>query len=176
MGAIPIINRIPILLHACCGPCATWPLTLLAPEYETTLFFFNPNIHPLEEFQKRRREIERLGTMVEVPLILIEPDPGPFEAAVAGLETLPEKSDRCRECFRLRLERTADACLERGFSWFSTTLTISPWKDARLVNSVGRLIAARKGLNFLEKDFKKEGGFAKSVALSKEMGFYRQKY
>ena len=165
-----------LLLHICCAPCSTHVIDVLSRDYEVTGFFYNPNIHPDEEYRRRLREAIRYAKIAGVELITGDYDPERWFEAVKGLEGEPEGGRRCRICFEMRLERTAQVARERGFEVFTTTLSVSPHKKADVINEVGRLVAERHGLEFLEADFKKKGGFERSVKLSKQYGLYRQNY
>ncbi|MCC8042815.1 MAG: epoxyqueuosine reductase QueH [Oscillospiraceae bacterium] len=169
-----------LLLHSCCAPCSSYVLEYLSRYFSITVFYYNPNIYPSEEFYKRRGEQERLiGEMpVENPISFIGAEhlSERFYSAVRGMEKLPEGGDRCRVCFRLRLEETARIAAEKGFDYFTTTLTISPMKNAAVLNEVGREAAEKYGVKFLPSDFKKKGGYQRSTELSREYGIYRQNY
>jgi predicted adenine nucleotide alpha hydrolase (AANH) superfamily ATPase len=165
-----------LLLHSCCGPCSTAVLERLCRHFDVTLHYYNPNIQPAKEYQKRletQREVcRRLGiTVVEEPY-----DDGEFMAAAAGLEDEPEGGRRCTECFRLRLQKTAEAARAGGYDYFTTTLTVSPHKNAPLINELGQRAADEWGVPFLPSDFKKREGYKRSIALSAEYGLYRQDY
>ena len=167
-----------LLLHACCAPCASHVLDYLAPYFDITVFFHNPNIGPAGEFEKRAEEMRRfLGLFPHsVGLILPPYEPETFYAAAAGLESAPEGGPRCEKCFRLRLEATAKAAKEGGFDYFATTLTVSPHKNAPLLNRLGAELAARYGVPYLVSDFKKKNGYLHSIQLSREYDLYRQNY
>ena len=143
-----------------------------------TLFYYNPNIAPYEEYVKRAREQERLlaELPVRVPMILGEWDSGDYYSAVKGLEDEPEGGARCVKCFRLRLEATARAAAEGRFDFFTTTLTVSPHKNADNVNRIGAEAGEKAGVKYLFADFKKKNGYLRSLQLSGEYGLYRQDY
>lgn len=170
-----------LLLHACCAPCSSYVLEYLSRFFEKiTVFFSNPNITDRAEYEKRLNELYRLCR--EAPFarhteVLDDPtEPTVFFSAARGLENEPERGARCTECFTLRLSRTADFAREHGFSLFATTLTVSPYKNAPLINEIGTREAARAGVEYLPSDFKKRGGYQRSIALSKEYGLYRQPF
>ncbi len=169
-----------LLLHACCAPCSSYVLEYLSEYFEITVFFYNPNIAPQEEYEKRASELQRL--ISQMPLkspvhFLAGPyDPESFYEAARGLESAPEGGERCEKCFRLRLRRTARAAKTFGFSYFTTTLTISPLKNAALLNEIGRELQEEYGVPFLPSDFKKRGGYQRSIELSREYGLYRQNF
>lgn len=172
----PPSGRPRLLLHSCCGPCSTAVLERLSEQFDVTLHFYNPNIQPAEEYIKRldaQREVcRRLG----IPIIEEPYDDGEFLAAAAGLEAEPEGGRRCAECFRLRLQKTAEAARAGSYDCFTTTLTVSPHKNAPLINELGRQAAERCGVPFWPSDFKKRDGYKRSIELSKEYGLYRQNY
>lgn len=171
-----------LLLHSCCAPCSSYCLEYLRQYFDITDFFFNPNITNDEEYTKRADEIERLiseynkkddGRINYVPGRY---SPEEFTEAVKGLEREPEGGLRCVKCFRLRLYETARYAAENGFDCFTTTLTISPLKNASVLNYLGQEAAAKFGTVFLPSDFKKRGGYQRSIELSHEYGLYRQDY
>ena len=164
-----------LLLHACCAPCASRPLELLSQRFEITVFYYNPNIMPLEEYEKRLGEFEKLR---RYPFrLLAEPwDNEAFLAAVRGLEAEREGGARCTVCFRLRLSRTARLAKSEGFDFFTTSLTVSPHKNAQLINVIGAELGEEAGVNWLFSDFKKREGYKRSLELCRELGIYRQNY
>lgn len=165
-------ERPKLLLHACCAPCATACLERLKDAFALTAYYYNPNISPIEEYQKRAEELQRIWDDV-----IVEPyDSAPFYALARGKETAAEGGVRCEACFRLRLERTAQAAKQAGIEWISTTLTVSPHKNARLLNEIGQAAAQKYGVRWLPCDFKKASGYARSVQLSREYGLYRQNW
>lgn len=174
-------NRVPtLLLHSCCAPCSSYTLEYLSQYFKITVFYYNPNIYPAEEFAKRVEEQQRLiGELpAKYPISFIEGyyDPKEFYAVTKGLEKEPEGGLRCFECFRLRLEKSAILSKENGFDYFTTTLTISPLKNADKLNEIGEELAEKYGVKFLPSDFKKRGGYQRSIQLSKEYNLYRQNY
>ena len=174
-------DKVPsLLLHACCAPCSSYVLEYLSGIVSITVFFYNPNITQKEEYMKRVEEEKRLiGTLPAVyPITFLEGSyrPEVFFAAAKGLENEPEGGRRCERCFALRLNETARVAAERGFDLFTTSLTISPLKNAALLNEIGEEAAARYGVRFLNSDFKKKNGYKRSIELSAEYGLYRQNY
>lgn len=169
-----------LLLHSCCAPCSSAVLERLTPVFEIAVFFYNPNIAPEAEFQRRVAEQRRL--IAEMPhsgiieLIPGDYDADAFYAAARGLEDVPEGGERCTRCFRLRLGRTAKLAAERGFDYFTTTLSISPLKDAQRLNAIGAELSAQFGVPYLFSDFKKKDGYRRSCELSSAYGLYRQDY
>jgi len=165
-------GKICLFLHTCCAPCSSAVLERLVENYKVTLFFYNPNIMPAEEYEKRLSEQRRLASMLGVKLIEGDYDHEAFLNAVAGLESEQEGNSRCEKCIQLRLSKTAEAAKARGFDIFTTTLSVSPHKNAELINKI--LSELSEGA--LLEDFKKNDGFKRSIELSKEYGLYRQKY
>ena len=167
-----------LLLHACCAPCASHPLSFLPEFFDVTVYYYNPNITDDGEREKRFAELKRLVAAMcpTVGTIKGENDGEKYLAEVQGLESAPEGGLRCAKCFALRLEETARRAAEEGFDYFATTLTLSPLKNPVLINSIGRKMAEKYGVKYLATDFKKEGGYQHSLALSKEYDLYRQNY
>lgn len=169
-----------LLLHSCCGPCSSYVIEYLSKFFDITVFFHNPNIAPEEEYEKRlsaqRQVVEKLVTENAVNLVAGEYDHGLFLDVSKGLEDVPEGGARCAECFRLRLSESARYAKENGFDCFTTTLSVSPHKNAELLNSLGEEIGASVGIKFLTADFKKREGYKRSIELSRELDIYRQEY
>jgi len=165
-----------MLLHICCIGCGAYVSQVLRDDYQVTLFFYNPNIFPQEEYDKRLEETKRIAKKFKVKIIEGEYDHKKWLAMVKGREADPEKGERCLLCYRDRLEATAELAREKGFKYFTTTLTISPHKDAKAVSIIGRELAEKCGVEFLDRDFKKKDGFNLSTKLSRELGLYRQEY
>ncbi|MBR4015760.1 MAG: epoxyqueuosine reductase QueH [Anaerotignum sp.] len=169
-----------LLLHSCCGPCSSYVLEYLSQFFDITVFYYNPNISPPEEFRFRAEEQQRL--MGEMPLsapvsfLLGEYEPEKFFALAKGHETEPEGGERCFACYRLRLERTAQAAKDGRFDFFTTTLSISPHKNAQVLNTLGKELAEAYGVPYLFSDFKKKNGYRRSCELSLQYGLYRQDY
>ena len=170
-----------LLLHACCAPCSSYVLEYLSRYFRITVFDYNPNISPEAEFVKRTEEMERLTREMEFPMerpeVLVgRYDPERFYEAVKGHEDDPEGGARCEICFRMRLREAAEAARAGGFDYFTTTLSISPLKNAALLNRIGGEYAAEYGVPYLYSDFKKRNGYKRSVELSRIYGLYRQDY
>ncbi len=170
------LSRSRIFFHICCAPDATVTIERLNPDYNVTGFFYNPNIHPGEEYNFRINEMRWLARMLGIPLIEGEYERSYWFSLIKGLEEEPEGGKRCEVCIRMRLEKTAALACQEGFPIFGTALTVSPHKNAPLINRIGLELANRYGLTFLETDFKKGDGFKRSVELSMAYGLYRQKY
>ena len=171
-------ERPTLLLHACCAPCASYPLTFLADAFELTVYYYNPNITDLEEQDKRYEELRRhlADNYPRVGLVRGAHDEDKFLAMAKGLEEAPEGGLRCARCFELRLEETARLAARDGYDYFATTLTLSPLKNPVLINGIGEKMAAKYGVKYLASDFKKDGGYLRSVEICKEQGLYRQNY
>ena len=165
-----------VLLHICCAPDAAYGVTALGERFDVTGFFYNPNIHPEEEFRRRVLATLELRERSPFPLVLGEGGAPAWEAAVRGLEGEPERGRRCEACVRMRMRETARKALELGIPAIGTVLTVSPKKDAAMVNRVGREEGERAGVDFVAADLKKGDGYLKSVRASREMGLYRQRY
>lgn len=169
-----------LLLHACCAPCSSYCLEYLSQFFSITVLFYNPNIYPEEEFAKRAGEEKRLISALkaknEINFVQCDFDPSEFYTAVKGFEDCREGGERCRKCFELRLRKTAAYAKEKGFDYFTTTLTISPLKNAEVLNETGEKAGEEYGIKHLPSDFKKKGGYQRSIVLSKEFGLYRQDY
>lgn len=169
-----------LLLHSCCGPCSSYVLEYLTRCFDVAVLYYNPNIQPAAEYEKRlywqERLIGALPTPTPVRLLPCDWQGGAFDAAVSGLEAEPEGGERCTVCFALRLEETARRAKEGGYPWFGTTLTVSPHKDAARINAIGQDLAAEYGLHWLPSDFKKRDGYKRSIQLSVKYGLYRQDY
>ena len=171
-----------LLLHACCGPCSSYVMEYLASVFDITVLYYNPNIYPQDEYQRRLKELKdflpRFPPAVENKVRLVEMnyDPQEFYTAVQGLEQEPEKGGRCTVCYRLRMERAAQYAKAHGFVWFTTTLSVSPLKDPIRINQIGEELAAQYGLRHLPSEFKKRDGYKRSLELSREYGLYRQDY
>lgn len=169
-----------LLLHSCCAPCSSYVLEYLSQFFKITIFYYNPNIYPDEEFQKRAEEqikfVKSLKSLNPISVVVGEYEKKRFYEVVRGLEKEPEGGARCHACFRLRLEESAKMAKAKGFDYFTTTLSISPLKDAAKLNDIGESVGSMYGVKYLPSDFKKKGGYQRSVQLSREYGLYRQKY
>lgn len=169
-----------LLLHSCCAPCSSYVLEYLSGYFNITVLYFNPNIYPYEEYLKRLGTQERLiasmNTINPIRQISVDYDPQEFYEAVAGVECEPEGGFRCEKCYELRLEKTAKLAKAYGFDYFTTTLTLSPHKDSQLINKLGGKIASKYDIKYLFSDFKKRGGYKRSIELSELFGLYRQNY
>lgn len=169
-----------LLLHSCCAPCSSYVLEYLSDYFEITVFYYNPNIYPPEEFGKRVEEQKRLIREMPAkhPICFL---PGPYEPErfyemAKGLEKLPEGGERCFRCYELRLREAAEMARAGKYDYFTTTLSISPLKNAAKLNEIGTALAKDYGVSYLYSDFKKRNGYKRSIELSKEYQLYRQDY
>lgn len=171
-------ERPSLLLHACCAPCSSHTLTYIAERFWITLYFYNPNIAPEEEYSFRCEELKRLVREMGLDIEVLEEkyDPAPFYELAKGLEELPERGERCQRCIELRLRTAAAKAKELGCDYFTTTLTISPHKDCAFINECGERISEESGVPYLFSDFKKHDGYKHSIELSKQYSLYRQNY
>ena len=173
-------KRPTLLLHACCAPCSSAVLEKLTAHFKITVLFYNPNIYPEAEYQKREAELKRLISEMpctkEVALVDLPYVSEEFFTAVRGLEHIPEGGERCFACYKLRMEAAAKYAAGHHFDFFTTTLSISPLKNAEKLNEIGERLAAEYGIPYLNSDFKKRGGYQRSIELSHEYGLYRQDY
>ena len=169
-----------LLLHSCCGPCSSSVLELLTKYFDVTLLWYNPNLYPQEEFDRRLATqielIEKAGLTEEVPILAESWKHGDYLRRVEGLENEPEGGKRCTECFRLRLTECARMAKRYGFDYYCTTLTVSRHKDAERINALGEELGKAFGVAWLPSDFKKRGGELRSQRLSEQYGLYRQNY
>ena len=188
-------NRKKLLIHSCCAPCSSYVLEYLREYFDITVFFYNPNISNSVEYEKRLQEeiklIEAYNKQVEngdfenmnstenarmIKIMEVGYEPSEFFEAVKGYEHCKEGGDRCYKCFELRLRKSAKVAKEGGFDYFTTTLTISPLKNANWLNEIGRLEGEKEGVLFLPSDFKKKDGYKRSIQLSKDFELYRQDF
>jgi predicted adenine nucleotide alpha hydrolase (AANH) superfamily ATPase len=182
-------NKEKLLLHVCCIGCGAYVMELLKNDCDIILYFYNPNIWPQEEYNKRLEETKRIAEKLGLALIVGEHEHDKWRELVKGHEADPERGERCLICYRARLEAAARVAAginpthppfikgaNNEFDYFSSTLSISPHKDAEAINKIGNEAAAMRGIKFLDRDFKKDDGFRKSCQLSKELKLYRQNY
>ncbi len=174
------INGETLLLHSCCAPCSSYVLEYLSNYFKITVFYYNPNISPKEEYIKRKEEqkrlIKNLKTKYKVEYIEDNYDNDRFLEISKGLEKDIEGGNRCFKCYNLRLEKTAKLAKEKGFDYFGTTLTVSPYKNSTKLNEIGRNLQDKYEINYLFSDFKKKNGYKRSIELSKKYNLYRQNY
>lgn len=165
-----------LLLHSCCAPCSTACIERLMPFFDITVYYYNPNIDGIEEFSKRATEQKHLCESLSIPCVIEEFNPKEFYKEIIGFEDALEGGERCEKCFHLRLRKTADFAMQNGFEYFTTTLTVSPLKNANIINEIGLNISKNTGTLYLPSDFKKRGGYQRSIELSKDYELYRQNY
>lgn len=169
-----------LLLHSCCGPCSTAVLECLTSHFEILLYYYNPCIAPQSEFERRLETQRQLLTQMQPvnPITLVSPpyNNSEYFDAVGEAYDTPEGGERCRRCIAQRMEEAAKAALKHECSWFTTTLSVSPHKNAPFINAYGECLAGEYGVRFLPSDFKKRGGYARSIALSHSFSLYRQDY
>lgn len=169
-----------LLLHCCCAPCSSYVLEYLSRFFEITCLFYNPNISPAEEYEKRAEELRRLISEQPhenpVSIIVEKYNPQDFFAAIKGYEHIKEGGERCFRCYRLRLEMAAKYAKEYNFDYFCSTLSISPLKNAQKLNDIGEELSEIYKISHLPNDFKKKGGYKRSIELSAEYDLYRQNY
>ena len=173
-------KRPTLLLHACCAPCSSYVLEHLTHYFSISILYYNPNIEPETEYDKRKAELRRLIDSMplenEVTLLPCEYDNEAFREISKGLEDVPEGGERCLACFRLRLQRAAEEAKRRGFDYFTTSLSISPLKNAEALNRIGEEVGKELGVTHLPSDFKKKEGYKRSLELSRDYDLYRQDY
>ena len=169
-----------ILLHSCCAPCSSYVITFLTPYFNITILYYNPNIFPKNEYLKRKEEqirlINSLKTPNKVNILDCDYDNEIYEKQIKGYENCPERGARCNICFKLRLEKTAELAKKNNYDYFCSTLTVSPYKNANLINEIGNELAKKYQIKWLYSDFKKNDGYKKSIELSKKYNLYRQNY
>ncbi|MCR4693953.1 MAG: epoxyqueuosine reductase QueH [Pseudobutyrivibrio sp.] len=169
-----------LLLHSCCAPCSSYCIEYLSNYFSITVFYYNPNIYPDEEYYHRVKEqeefIKKFPAKHPVSFIEGDYDKTAFYNIARGLESCPEKGERCHKCYELRLSETAKKAKELGFDYFTTTLTISPMKDSQVLNQIGQRVGDEYGVKWLPTDFKKKNGYKRSTELSHEYDMYRQDY
>lgn len=174
-------NIIPtLLLHTCCAPCSTEVISRLTNFFKITVLYYNPNIEPFEEYEKRKEEqihfLKEFAHKNEISFLDCDYDHEAFQKISIGLETALEGGARCHLCYRLRLEKTAKMAKELGYSYFGTSLTVSPYKNAKILNEIGMELSEIYQINYLYSDFKKNNGYKNSIELSKKYNLYRQDY
>ncbi|MEE3392631.1 MAG: epoxyqueuosine reductase QueH [Lachnospiraceae bacterium] len=169
-----------LALHVCCAPCSSWCLTVLKDHFDIDCVYYNPNISPEKEFEKRLGELERFTEEFphedRIRVIRGTYDNDAFNELIKGMEDLPEGGERCFACYRMRLEYTVKYALEHDCKFFTTTLSLSPYKNSQVLNEIGADLSKKYGIPYLYSDFKKKNGYKESIELSKEYGLYRQNY
>lgn len=169
-----------LLMHSCCAPCSSYCLSYLAEYFSITVLYYNPNISPEEEYYKRVREQVRLAGKLpvknKISFVEGEYEPLKFFQMAEGMEDMPEGGIRCFKCYEMRQRKAAEYALAHGFDYFTTTLSVSPHKNAQVLNETGLKLEKEYGVKYLVSDFKKKGGYQKSIQYSKEYNLYRQNY
>jgi len=167
-----------LLLHSCCAPCSSYVISYLANYFNITIFYYNPNIYPYEEYEKRKEEqiklIKKLENNIEILDCDYENDK--YNDLIKGLENEPERGNRCTICYKMRIEKTAFLAKKNNYDFFCTTLSVSPHKNANLINEIGQDLEKEYQIKWLYSDFKKKDGYKKSIELSKKYNLYRQDY
>ena len=168
-----------LLLHSCCGPCSTEVIDFLKDYFDITIYYYNPNIEPYEEYLHRKREQKRFikeYKEAEIKFLDCDYENESFKEIAKGLETAREGGARCKKCFYLRMKKTAEVAKEKNFEYFGTTLTVSPHKNSSIINEIGEHISKECNVKYIYGDFKKNDGYKKSIELSKRYNLYRQDY
>ena len=173
------INKKPkLLLHACCGPCSSYVVEYLSKYFNITIYYYNPNTYPENEYIRRKDELKKFIKQFNNTIEIKESEyhSEEFYKKIKGLENKGEKSERCYNCYKLRLENSAKYAKENNFDYFTTTLSISPYKNAEWINEIGKDLEKQYGIKYLFADFKKKNGYKRSLELSREYNLYRQEY
>lgn len=169
-----------LLLHSCCAPCSSHVITFLTNYFDITILYYNPNIAPIEEYNKRKEEqirlIKSINTINKLDIIDCDYDNDIYESKIKGYEECPERGARCTICYELRMRKTAEIAKNNNYDYFCTTLSVSPYKNANLINQIGEKLAKEFNIKWLYSDFKKADGYKKSIELSKKYNLYRQDY
>lgn len=165
-----------LLLHSCCAPCSTHTIEFLNKYFDVTIYYSNDNIYPKEEYGKRLEEQIRFASNLNVEVIFDDYDDGDYYNAIKGYEDLGERSQRCYECYKFRLEKTIKKAKDLGYDFFTTTLSISPYKSSEWINEIGYFLEDKYNIKYLYSDFKKENGYQNSIKISREKNLYRQDY
>ena len=175
-----ITDKKRILLHSCCAPCSSHVITFLTKYFDITILYYNPNISPIEEYNKRKEEQIRLINEIDktnnIDILDCDYDNELYEKNIKGYEECKERGPRCNICYKLRLEKTALLAKENNYDYFCSTLSVSPYKDAKLINIIGEELSKKYNIKWLYSDFKKAEGYKKSIELSKKYNLYRQDY
>ena len=173
-------SRKKILLHSCCAPCSSHVISYLTNFFDITIFYYNPNISPKSEYEKRKKEqirlIKEIDKVGNIDIIDCDYDNDIYEERIKGYENEPERGSRCTICFDLRLSRTAEMAKHLNYNYFCSTLTVSPYKNSKLINEIGEKLGKEYGVTWLYSDFKKENGYKHSIELSHKYNLYRQDY
>lgn len=169
-----------LLLHSCCAPCSSHVITFLTKYFDITILYYNPNISPIEEYNKRKKEqislIKQIETINKLDILDCDYENELYEKNIKGYENCKERGARCTICFNMRMEKTAQLAKQNNFDYFCTTLTVSPYKNSKLINQIGKELSNKYDIKWLYSDFKKNDGYKKSIELSKKYNLYRQNY
>ncbi len=169
-----------VLLHSCCAPCSSQVLARLSDYFLVTVLYYNPNIEPFSEYEKRKEEqkrfIKSFPSKNQISFLDCDYENEKFKIIAKGLENIPEGGKRCHKCYTLRIEKTAILAKENNFDYFCTTLSVSPFKNSRVLNEIGNMLEKKYDIKYLYSDFKKEDGYKKSIEYSKKYNLYRQNY
>ena len=169
-----------LLLHSCCAPCSSRCIEYLSNYFDITVIYYNPNISPVEEYEKRKLEqikfINEFKSKNKIDFIDVGYDYNDFLSIAKGLEHIPEGGERCFKCYRMRLDKTASVARDKNYDYFGTTLTVSPYKNSQVLNKIGEELESKYSVKYLYSDFKKNNGYKRSIELSKEYNLYRQDY
>ncbi len=169
-----------LLLHSCCAPCSSYCIEYLSNYFNITIYYYNPNISPIEEYEKRKNEqikfINEFKTTNKLNIIDSDYNYDDFLNEINGLENEPEGGSRCSKCYLLRMDKTAKKASDLKYDYFATTLTVSPYKNSKKINEIGYLLEKKYKIKYLPSDFKKKNGYKRSIELSKEYNLYRQNY
>ena len=169
-----------LLLHSCCAPCSSYCIEYLSNYFNITIYYYNPNISPIEEYEKRKNEqikfINEFKTKNKLNIIDSDYNYDDFLNVINGLENEPEGGSRCSKCYLLRMDKTAKKASDLKYDYFATTLTVSPYKNSKKINEIGYLLEKKYKIKYLPSDFKKKNGYKRSIELSKEYNLYRQNY
>ena len=175
------LNYIPkVLLHSCCAPCSTQVISVLSDYFDITVFYYNPNIEPKEEYLKRKEEqinlLKKIKTKNKINFLDCDYLNNEFKNIAIGYENCPEGGQRCHRCYYLRMEKTCKVAKENEYDYFCTTLSVSPYKNSNVLNEIGSALEKKYNIKYLYSDFKKENGYKKSIEYSKKYNLYRQNY
>lgn len=169
-----------VLLHSCCAPCSSQVLARLSDYFLVTVLYYNPNIEPFSEYEKRKEEqkrfIKSFPSKNQISFLDCDYENEKFKIIAKGLENIPEGGERCHKCYTLRMEKTASLAKENNFDYFCTTLSVSPFKNSRVLNEIGNMLEKKYDIKYLYSNFKKEDGYKKSIEYSKKYNLYRQNY
>lgn len=171
-----LTGRPKLLLHSCCAPCSSSVLERVCQNFDVTIFYYNPNIYPKEEYFKRKNEQIKLCNALNIKILDCDYNEQEFLDNIKGLECEKEGGARCNKCFLLRLTKTAQVAEENHYDYFGTTLTVSPHKNEQIINQIGKYLQEKYDILYLFADFKKQNGYLKSINLSKKYNLYRQNY